>query len=335
MRFLKWFIVMMVAAVILPAVGWGMWVEASAWWEARELLQSYMRIQSLANEPLEEHGFKCKLENAVGSQKRSDGLGNIAGYQVRFVDRQKYVVELVCGTDLKTFIKLSEGDIGHGVDKYDGSGTFYPVFFRRTGEEDFSGGVKLRNKYRRVRVGFEEGKPGIRYASLDQPLLPEFAPPTTCEGWSGLCCDGQIQAGGGKQLPATDCPGNCFASCLRYPQVTSFYLERSDEGEGEVVVGSGSQVRFYYDVTDIDGVLTDVRLDFGDGSREAALIEANSADPDVRPRSLVSGSGEHRYKCSFEYCEFWAKVGAVDNDGLSNLDLTENRIRIIVVGPGE
>lgn len=137
MRFLKWFVVMMVAAAVLPAVGFGVWVEVTTWWEARELLQSFKRVQTLANEPLDEHGFKCKLENAVGSQKREDGLENITGYQVRFVDNQKYVVELVCGTEIKTFIKLSEAEVGNGVKKFDGSGTFYPVFFRRSGKKLF------------------------------------------------------------------------------------------------------------------------------------------------------------------------------------------------------
>lgn len=192
--------------------------------------------------------------------------------------------------------------------------------------------MKLQKKYRKVQVGFEEGKPGIKYANIEQKLAKELAPPTTCEGWSGVCCDRQIQAGGGLNLPATDCPENCFASCLRYPQVTSFYLEQSEDSEGGTVVASGSPVRFYYDVTDIDGVLTDVRLDYGDGSQEAALIDTESPDPKARPRSLVDGTSEHVYQCFLEYCEFWAKVRVVDNDGLSNLDSPESWIRIIVVG---
>lgn len=322
MRFLKLFLsLLLVAAVITGVVGAGL-TEGRVWWEARNFKSEFLAVRRLVNQDSKAYEAKC-LQKVIKSPllpipNEGEFGGTLVGFQLRFVDSTNWVIEAVCNGFSEPLL-VSQGQLAYGVKRLAGSGILWPIPVK-IGESPPppEALVLVGNRWASYAVGVKEGDLISERTSKDRFAGPGAdAVATICSGWGGDCCDPITQVGKGEaQDKVTDCVGACYPVCLNRPQLVFFNTDPILDAQTREVWIDGVQVevRFGYEVTDVDGPISQLVIDFGNGVQV--------------PLPNTQGVTAQEYRCDQPECVYQARLTVVDSDGLL---LPETRLATIVI----
>jgi hypothetical protein len=114
-----------------------------------------------------------------------------------------------------------------------------------------------------------------------------------------------------------DCRGACYTTCKERPFVVYFNTNPVMDRNTRVLMVQGTEVEvgIGYEVTDADGEVERVKLDYGDGQQDI-----------FRASNIVN----HRYVCARTQCLFTATLSATDDEGLELAETSLNKIQIVV-----
>ena len=171
-----------------------------------------------------------QLKNGIGQMKTfysrgeyiqnclsmgAEMIGNIEPYhiQLRFLDDQNYVTEVVCDGLENSPIVVLQKKLPLFVQKLPGSsGIIWP--------KDYSG-VRLKFLGRTAEVYLEEDEVISNMKITDEEL--DNGPMAACTAYGFVCCNMDQEKGLGDQLIGVkDCSESCFEACSFSPVILSF-----------------------------------------------------------------------------------------------------------------
>lgn len=227
------------------------------------------------------------------------GSSPFAGFQLRFVDQEKYVLEVDCVAQqpvVKESISLLQG-----VKKTKGSAGFYYDFQSK----EFLGEVQIEF-LGRSRVVYVDGENVKQTWGTTQYIVSK--PASACQAFGYTCCDAENQQGVGEEISAgvVDCSQNCFSSCLQRPLLLSFQSDPAGDYQERIVRlnGTSALVIFSFAFDESAAAIDTVTLDYGDGTQQS-YEQASSLSP-------------KEYSCLSGKCTFVATIQATDNRGVSS-----------------
>ncbi len=273
-------------------------------------------------------------------------IGNIEPYhmQLRFLDDQSYVTEVVCDGLENSPITVLQKELPLFVQKLPGSSGI-------VWSTDYSG-MRLKFLGRTAEIYLEEDEIVSNMKITDEEL--DSGPMAACSAYGFSCCDINQEKGLGDQLIGVkDCSESCFEACSFSPVVLSFASRPFfDQTTRKLNIKSGEMISFSYTISssqqasfegqieeeddrltqlikNIDKLLDknkkyqtegdqiQIIIDFGDGKQK------NSFD--------LNGMVDHTYTCTTGKCEYLAKVNAVNMvNSARSADNLINKIKIVV-----
>lgn len=300
--------------------------------------------------------LKSDLVQLKNLQSRGDYLNNCISMgasaadneqtyrvQLRFIDNQNYVTEVVCNGISNAPITVGADKLPFILRKVAGSsGVIWPMD---------NSGVRLEILGRIGEISLLNE--GINVKLKTTPVDLEAGPPAACGGYGFVCCNPAQEKGLGDQLVGvSDCPDDCYSSCAYAPVVLAFNTRPFyDQTTGQLMIKAGEIVNFSYNVSgsqqqgfagqieESDDALTrlmknlqslidkttkpngeekvQVILDFGDGQKENSFSLNNMVD--------------HTYACASDQCQYTANVRALNmTTGARSADNLVSSIKIIV-----
>jgi hypothetical protein len=276
--------------------------------ESNKLKADLDKARRLSRRPA--HTTECQLEN-TNIQEFS-----IKGYQVRFTNDFKYIVEAVCSNAVKGTITVSEGELSYGVKKQSGySGMFFGIEPVQNGQSSV---VLSLGRLNRV-IRYLDNRVITKNLADDQSAdYGNIYAQTTCSGWGYQCCDPVAQVGVGNQAPGftLDCSNNCYSSCNSRPVVLFFNSDPPQDINTRAVTirGNNQLVVFSHSVQSFNNLGVEVLIDFGDG--ESAQT------------TNLTDQLSHIYSCNQSLCVYQATLTLKDSQGLIGV---ENRLSSIVI----
>lgn len=249
-----------------------------------------------------EYEFKCRQK---GGASATDVIQAI---QIRFLDSNEYVMEVVCQFFASDPIIVTKKKLPIYVTKVPGeSGIIWDV----TGRSGIS--LEALGTYRTlivdgVDVSFRRGLQAI----------DGNKPPSVCQGFGYKCCDAITEIGEGQTLSEVrDCTQNCFQACRPRPLVLKFSSDPAvDLQAGFVEIAKDTPISFYYVVDPGEATSITQTIDFGDGNREQ--------------RAEIEGMVTHSYSCPINECRFTATLQAEDQHGTSSVITRVSTIEVVV-----
>ncbi len=241
--------------------------------------------------------------------QKFDGVnGEMAGFQLRFVDDRSYRLEAVCRFRESDPLPISAGMLPPFVRKIPGSaGVVIPV----NGSYDAEIILELWGRHYNVSI---QGGGGSLEGEVSSPAHPV----TVCAGWGYHCCDviTEVPVGQVARVPTTDCPTSCYAQCSSRPVILAFRSDPQADPLTQIVNISGSSVvvNFSFSITGPNSPIQQIQIQYGDGTTET-----------------FSGDQEtvtHEYTCATSSCSYTAKVIATDILGVTSPD---TRVAMIVI----
>lgn len=258
--------------------------------------------------------------------ERSAGTidGDIADYYIRFTSDKSYILEAYCTEYAFDPRQLNRGELSMFVTKLPGStGILFgeePSYVQLAAFEPelqeiegFTGwNLDLLRRSRAL---------GVVDTRLQEfTALPDYTvgPATSCSGSGYHCCDRDTQLGEGELLAeGTDCDGGCYGSCTDLPIVIAVTPNPFFEPDlREIRIASGNFVDFAYVARGGTHGLSEVSIDYGDGSSDSLGDE--------------SGIFSHAYRCESDSCRYTATIIAHDEDGNASVMTLINTIDVVV-----
>ncbi len=236
-------------------------------------------------------------ESCKTAFKTTSANETLKGFQLRFTDDTHYRTEAVCEFHEKEPILIKQGVLPSMVRKTAG---YSGLFFGANGAPTV---LRVEVFGRTAAVGSEGA------TQLPASTTELVSPATSCTGFGFSCCEEKSQIPEGMSVgdKALDCPGRCFARCKSRPVVLSFRSDPPmDTSSRTLVLSPDTQgqnlVTFAYVVSDPDGKVTNVAIDFGDGQSQAF--------------TATEARVEHTYSCNSPgSCRYEATVSVMDNEG--------------------
>ena len=300
------------------------------------MVSDYYLTRQLAGGDITNYERRCReAEQAGWSVESEAGAKALKGFQLRFINRQVYVIEAVCRSPYVKPMVVDQHRLLLGITKVFGSGVTLSLRGNnlRQGEtvQEPTGLVVvegLGGRNRQVGLWQGEGVNVIKKGEFD-PLGLKDAPETTCEGASGQCCSQQLTAGIGPRLATSDCPDGCFTQCQARPTVV--ILETNpvvDEVSREVtILGKNTQVEFGYKILDSDGYIKEATLFFGDGQKQTDAGIPHLPEESEVNHELAKLVG-HTYVCRESICTYRVQLTATDDD---DQPLSDSRLNSLTI----
>lgn len=232
------------------------------------------------------------------------------GFQLRFIDNHAYDLEVKC---LNTTPAVREKKpLPWGVAKTSGSAGFVYDLESRT----FQGEITLEFLGQKRTVFLDdEGQPKQIWGATE---YRSGLPPSVCSAYGLTCCDAELQVGSGDvwSQGVLDCSDRCFSQCLQRPLLLSFQTDPplNYETRTASLEGSSGLILFSYQYDAKESPVTDVTVDFGDGSTQTF--------------SSDTAKFEHEYSCRRERCQFAVEIHAKDGRGIES---STNRLSSLTV----
>lgn len=250
--------------------------------------------------------YTAMCQNSPQSSENSTPLG----FEIRFLNDQEYVVEVVCRLIENAPIELKKGRLLPFISKLPGSaGIFYPI----EQQEVFTSAVRLKSINKEIGVALVGDT--LKVGQEISAVIANF-PKAECLSFGYSCCNLSSQTGKGEPLTrvVTDCPTSCYSACGTVPFVELFNSDPPYDRQTRELVMSGDSldVLFNYGINPKD--VKNVSIDYGDGTVE------NSPYPD--------GIFTHTFSCAGP-CRMIVKITATDKAGLSSIETEETKIYII------
>ena len=229
--------------------------------------------------------------------------GGASGAQLRFLSSVEYSSDVRC-QDGSTSVSIQTASLPMWVMKLPGSAGLIK------NDPTVEGSNIRLQSFGRTRV--------IRVGSSASEV--QVSPRAECAGYGHMCCNPKEAVSTSKDpsSPALDCPTECFLACNQRPQVLTFRSEPAMKQETRTVELSISEqpISFSYLVTDVDGSIQSVRVDFGDGTSQEMK----------KDRDVVN----HTYACATGNCTYTARVVAIDNATTESYPATISTIKVVL-----
>ncbi|MEX0896403.1 MAG: hypothetical protein WDZ94_05750 [Patescibacteria group bacterium] len=258
--------------------------------------------------------------------ERSAGTidGEIVEYYIRFTSDTDYVLEAYCSEFAFDPQQIDQGELSAFVSKLPGSsGILFgeepsyvqlAVFEQEIQEIETMTGWDLGVLHRSRTIGVSE------YRLQEFTVVPDYTlgPATSCTGFGYKCCDRDTQLGEGELLvEGTDCDGGCYMGCVDRPTIVAVTPNPFFEPDNrEILVRSGNFVDFAYVARGGGNPLSEVSIDYGDGSSDSLSDE--------------TGVFSHAYQCQAESCRYTATITAQDSAGNDSAMTLVSRIDVVV-----
>lgn len=303
MRILRFFVQFGVLALIVAAF---VWLVGGTIWLRMATIPFQQEVKTLTEMNKQFQSYTQRCQSAPSSTQDSSPIG----VQIRFVDDQSYVVELVCSLIESQPIELHTGKLPPLITRAPGSAGF---FYSNAGGSDT--GVDLVSLGKHLSMVLEKDTFSIGKSIA----IPDAAyPQNSCKGFGFSCCSDQSGVGDGvqKSVGVLDCPTSCFERCSSVPFVelfTSDPLATFDLHEINLSKESQS-VTFSYAVTSTNSTVASVSIDYGDGSNDSATTS--------------QGIFSHTYTCA-SGCRYTVKIAGKDALGKSSLESPQSTLYIV------
>lgn len=332
MRILKTFIV----SIIVIAIFGGL-----SFLAAREilLLTALSRIKQSLTQVREADQNQTYLTDCMNRGASRDERGRIHHTQLRYIDKNSYVLEVVCNGMEHNPIEFGQGELPKLVEHQAGQSGM------RWGENAGLNFICLD------RVGSLSVIEGIYKTSLKPSVVLNFTGPVSaCESYGYQCCDQSTQVGEGELVVAAlDCPQTCHVECLERPLILSFNtqpyynrinrtleVKRNTTVIFSYMVAPNQDASFiFYEETDdpVESLIIMVESFFVKKAEEEALnVILDYGDGDSDEFSGLRGQVQHVYQCNKSECDFEASIKVVKENGVESLDAIQNKILIKVKG---
>ncbi len=304
------------------------------------LLVGLFRVRSLLVEAKKANKSSGYLTECSSKGSERDKLGRFFYSQVRFINDQEFVLEVVCNGFESDPFQLN-------------SDTLPALVKRQTGQSGlvWGGSNEAINLECLNRVGSVQVEPAATAIKLGPSQVAVGAgPKTECSAFGFECCDLKFQQGENEQIAnVSDCPQSCYQTCEDRPLILSFTTNPYYNPMNRTVeLSDGDNLEFNYVVSpnqedsfaamyeedahwvekllfDINALFNpelkkeakaEVGLDFGDGKHETS--------------TKLSGRVDHTYRCSSGKCEYTAKLFVENNKGIESYQGLHSRIDVVV-----
>lgn len=263
-------------------------------WQIRNELRN---LSSIAQQP---GAFinQCRAKGAIE--------GSLGTLQIRFLDQNRYVVEVECKEFPLDPIVASQGK-------------FLPLVTKGTG----SAGIV----YGMPRSGVAVGMLG-RWWTVGNEAEQSFmvpwreaqlgvSPSSTCEGYGYQCCQPDVAFGQGARYPqATDCSRDCFQRCQARPLVLALSSDPFPDTQRVVHARPQETVTFSFIASHTKDRKVKATIQYGDGaSEEVDGLTANLT---------------HMYSCAVPQCEYEMSVTLQDDLDLVSAATPISRLKVVV-----
>ncbi len=303
MRILYFFFRLLLLAAAVGAfiyfLGGNIWLQIGTYPFRQDIEQLTIYNRQLA-------AYTQMCQNSPESSAYSTPLG----FELRFLDERKYVIEVVCKLIEGSPIEIKSGSLPLFISKLPGSaGFFFPLDERET----VISAVRLFSFNKELGVALEGDT--VKTGNDIQPILGNF-PRAACVSFGYACCEEGSQSGQGEMLTraVTDCPTRCFPSCASVPFVELFNSDPPYEPQSREIVMTESQMAVVFNYGISPKTISSVHIDFGDGSGEDS--------------TYADGIFTHTFSCPGP-CRYSAKLSARDSKGVSSIETNESKIYII------
>lgn len=303
MRILTLFVKYVVMITLVMGVT-GLFIrEAFLFWGTQQVRMAENKMELIAGAR-----FKSEYDKQCRDKGGGRGAANVQATQLRFTSDTEYQVEVVCeffSNDpivietykLPMFVKKVPGQAGFVWNPDSTSGVVLEVYHRRTT-------LVLENeKFRMV-----QGKASI----------PGSQPQATCGGFGYACCAAENEVGEGdlfKQV--SDCPTQCFPTCVPRPTVLRFVSDPNpDLKTRTATVPKGSPIIFYF-VTD-------------PGKTGQATTQLQLGDGSIKDFTEFETDYTHQYQCDQAECAYTAKLVVTDSSGVISVPTAISTINVVV-----
>jgi len=266
-----------------------------------------------------------------------DEKGIVHETQLRFIDNNSYVVEVICNQRQHSPIEVIQEDLP-------------PLVKVQTGKSGVRWGQELGinfsvlNRTGSVTVLNDE----IVTSSKPASFSGVAGPSTECSSYGYLCCDNSMQLGQGlQQLDALDCPQDCHEFCVDRPIILSFstqpYYNKIDRtmeiSKNQAVVFSfvvspSLETSFtgYLDSEDpVERFIASVETIFSNEPEEESIeVELDFGDGKTEKFVGMRGQVEHQYQCLAPSCEYRAKLKVIKEKEIESYDSPQNLVIVRV-----
>ncbi len=306
---------------------------------AREVLLiiSISRVKQALKSVREVDVNQSYLTDCMNRGASRDSEGRMHSTQLRFIDEENYVLEVVCNNMEHNPIKFGEGKLATMVVSQPGQSGI------RWGQD---AGLNFICFNRVASISVVDS---ITQTSLKASSLAEArGPASICASYSYQCCDLNTQVGEGVLLSeALDCPKSCYQSCLERPLILSFntkpYYDRLTR---TLEISNNQAVTFsymvtpnqdasfqYFEETDdpIENFIMAIDAFFSrQADSEQVKVYLDYGDGDQEKFTGQRGQVQHIYQCPRFECEYQPKLKVIKENGVESLDNAQNTIKIKV-----
>lgn len=297
---------------------------------AVQVRQSLVWVKELDNN--QQYLAQC---SSLGASRSS--IDKIHSTQLRYIQPNRYVIEVICGDMERNPIKVAEEKLPPLVKHQP----------RQSGLRWGSNSALNLELYNRTySVSVVAGTVSIAMKAAETETLT--GPASECVSYGYACCDMNVEQGLGRQIKeALDCPQNCYQTCAPRPLVLSFRTEpHYDPLTRSLSINRGQTVAFsytvspnqepvlsrYYDEEDwLERAVSMIEATFTFGGQdEEVMVILDYGDGEQDEFSSYSGQAEHTYNCPQANCEYTANLQAVNEEGTVSADGLQNKIKIQV-----
>ena len=300
MRFIKNFFKWLLTLVLIGVVGFFVFREAMLF-IAENQIRRELRLLQRTN-TWSEVGQRCWMEEEVGATQ----------LQLRFLNDQEYVLEVSC-ENFQYFPWSEVKSLPWEVKKTTGSAGFWVDVDSREVQGEIT--LELLNQAKKI-TG--EGKTISSSWGKSDLLSTNLV--SSCQAHGLTCCDPVTQAGQGElfSLAVNDCQESCYSSCLLRPNVLFFQTDPALDSVSRLttVAKDNPVVIFSYAIQDTNVPLSEVEINFGDGTKETF--------------TTLTGQVTKEFACSSSECRYYVTLKATDNRGVVSYDSRISALEVLV-----
>ncbi len=297
--FFKYSVAIVLGLVVLAAIV----REGLLFWGSQQVRAAENKMELIAG---------ARFKSEYDQQCKDKGVGRpgmkVRAVELRFTSDTQYQIDVVCEFFANDPIVVQEYTLPMFVKKAKGQAGF-------VWDPEQISGVTLEVYGRQTSLVLEGGKFSAHQGAFD---FTGIQPSSTCGGFGFACCPAETQIGDGDNFSqVSDCPNECFSTCLARPVVLRFMSDPNpDLKTRSVTVAKGAPITFYF-ITDPGYTKqATTRIEFGDSEFQ----EFNTAEANYT----------HQYQCALAECRYQAQLIVTDHAGNTNAKTTVSTIDVVV-----
>lgn len=286
MRFLRLFITFLLSALVLIGGGYLLLREGVLWWATRQLNNDVAFLMRTN-----------QWQNLQTQCYQEGGLSGARQLQLRFLDNKEYALELGC-ENFKN-IPIEKKQLPLTVRKTTGTAGFtYDLKSKMV-----SGALTLQFLDQSRVLEAEEDELRTYWGQTE---VVSDSLITSCQAHGFQCCDAVLEQGQGEvfRTGVNDCQEQCYASCLKRPNLVLFQTDPLLDPVARTVEVSKSVPSVFF------------RYTFGQGSQPLQQVKITYGDGTEETSTELSGEFVKQYFCQEESCTYRAQIQAVDLAGI-------------------